>query len=134
VSVEELEALEAVGPMISAVGKTISTASGAAGSGVVVIGLLGGGLMFLIVFMNVVEFFAMYVFFNVEYSFLINAVLGMIYKALDTPFIANPLNDYNSDDRDLGRVWKYKLSAMEIPPWFFQNSNIEIFPIIFVYL
>ena len=67
-------------------------------------------------------------------SFLIEAVLGTLHQALDTPIIANPLNDYNSDDTDLARIYKYKLTEREIPPWFFQNSNIEIFPIIFVYL
>ena len=134
VSPTELEALESVGPMLDAIGGTVGTATSAAGSSVVIIGLLGGGLMFLVMFMNVVEFFTLYLFFNVKYSFLIEAVLGMLHQALDTPFIPNPLNDYNSDDTDLARIYKYKLTEREIPPWFFQNSNIEIFPIIFVYL
>ena len=134
VSVSELAVLESVGPLISTMGTSTGTAIAATGISVVVIGLLSGAIMFLIVFMNVVEFFSMYVFFNVRYSFLIDAVLCMIYNALDSPFIANPLNGYNSDDRDMARVYKYKLTTMEIPPWFFQNSNIEIFPIIFVYL
>jgi hypothetical protein len=133
VSPSELEALESVGPMLDAIGGIGGTATSAAGTSVVIFGLFGGGLMFLVMFINVVEFFTLYLFFNVKYSFLIEAVLGTLSDALDTPLIANPLNDYNSDEMDLARIYKYKLTAREIPPWFFQNSNIEIFPVIFVY-
>ena len=45
----------------------------------------------------------------------------------------NPFNDFNADDRDIARIYKYKLTEMEISPWFFQNSNVEIFLIIAVY-
>ena len=90
--------------------------------------------MFLIMFMAVVEFLTLYLFFNVKYSLLIEAVLGPMYQVVSTPFITNPLNDYNSKATDMASIYKYKLTFWEIPPWFFQNSNIEIFLIIFVYL
>jgi hypothetical protein len=60
-------------------------------------------------------------------------VLGGVWADIDTPLILNPFNEYNADEMDLGRVWKYKLTGMGVAPWFFQNSGIEIFPIIFVY-
>ena len=80
------------------------------------------------------EFLTLYIYFNVRYSFLIESVLGTIYQAVSTPFIANPLNGYNFEGTDLARIYKYKITAQDIPPWFFQDSNIQIFPIIFVYL
>jgi hypothetical protein len=134
VSPDELEVLESIGPMLDTIGSIAGSATSASGYFCVIIGIFGGGLMFLIMFMAVVEFLTLYLFFNVEYSFLIEAVLGTFHQALDTQFFPNPFNDYNSDDRDLARIYKYKLTAMEIPPWLFQNSNIEIFIIIFVYL
>ena len=121
-------------PTLDVIGRFAGTATSAAGISCVIMGLSSGGLMFLIMFMAVVEFLTLYLFFNVKYSFLIEAVLGTMYHVVDTPFISNPLNEYNSNDTDLARICKYKLTVREIPPWFFQNSNIEIFLIIFVYL
>jgi hypothetical protein len=133
VSVGELEALELLQPMVAALGASANNAMAAAGVSIVLIGISTGGGNFLISFINVVECFSLYIFFNVRYSFLIDAVLSAIFNALNSPFIPNPFNEYNADDRDLARVFKYKLTVMEIPPWFFQDSNIEIWPIILVY-
>ena len=133
VSIRELEALEFLHPKFAALGAFANTAIAAAGSSIVLIGVFTGGIMILIMFMNVVECFSLYILFNVRYSFLINSVLGSIYNALDTPFIPNPFNEFNSDDRDLASIYKYKPTVMGVQPWFFQNSNIEIFPIILVY-
>ena len=134
VSPSELEALDWLNPTLDVIGSIGGTATNAAGFSVVIIGLLGGALMFLVIFMTVVELLTLFLFFIFEYSFLIEAVLGRLHQGRDALSIPNPYNDYNSDETDMARIYKYKLSTQEIPPWFFQNSSIEIFLVIFVYL
>lgn len=69
VSIGELEVLESIGGIMGAFGRGAGGGLGAAGGGVVVIGVCGGGVMFLVMLMNVVEFFGMFVLFNVRYSY-----------------------------------------------------------------
>ena len=81
--------------------------------------------MFLITFMRILELFAMFIFFNVNYSFLVSKVLRTVHEMMTESLFRNPFDDYNWDYQDSARIYRYKLTAVGIQPWFFQNSGIE---------
>ena len=97
------------------------------------VGGIAGGVMFLIKFMNTVEFFSLFVFFNTDYSKMVTKILSEVYDIANERMIPNDFNNYSINETDNVWIYKQKLTEYGVPPFLFEDSGPEIFAIVIIY-
>lgn len=132
-SMEQIATLEAVRGVTGGIAAVASNTSRTVSVAVLFGSIFGGSVMFMMRFLQVTEFYAMFIFFNVKYSFVVDSILLDIYTSLNGEKLTNPINDYNMRPIDHAWVYKGKLSEYLLPPFLFQNSSLGAFVIIILY-
>ena len=96
--------------------------------------LTSAHLMYIIQFMQIVVFFSMLALINLKTTPFVYRILQTMYRVMHTKFIPTPFKNYNYEPIDDAWIWKWQLSENRAPPFLLQDSNNDIFLVIFVYL
>ena len=133
-SVQEIKDYESIKGSTQVIGSVAGGTSRVTTLTLIFGGLCGPSIMFLVRFIQTAEFYSMFIFFNVKYSFLTSSVLSEIYYSLNGRALDPPTNAMNARTFDLGWIYKGKLSDYGVLPFLFADCGYEVFVALLLYL
>ena len=133
-SLQQIKDYESIKGGTQAIGATVDNTSKAMSLALIFGGLCGSNIMFLVRFVQTAEFYSMFIFFNVKYSFLTSSVLSEIFNSLNGRTLDPPTNAMYYRETDHGWIYKQKLSDYGVLPFLFSDCGYEVFIAILLYL
>jgi hypothetical protein len=133
-SIQQIKDYESIKGGTQIFGATAANSSRAISLALIFGGLCGSNVMFLVKFVQTTEFYSMFIFFNVKYSFLTSSVLTEIFNSLNGRTLDPPTNAIYFRETDHGWIYKEKISDFGVLPFLFSDCGYEVFIVLLLYM